>query len=88
MHGAHQLAPGTVTTRMFLQEFSTLSELINDNNFMFFAPKERFTSRRLLDMYYKYRNWYKDLPPPLRLPDRHDMRPMPHIVALQYVRII
>ena len=38
-----------ITTRMFLQEFSALSELINDNNYMFFAPKERLTSTRLLD---------------------------------------
>jgi hypothetical protein len=72
---------GTVTSRMFLQEFSTLSELINDNNYMFFAPKERFTSRRLLECYAKYQNWYKNLPQQLKLGDAGE--PQPHIIVLQ-----
>jgi hypothetical protein len=80
---AHQLAPGTVTSRLFLQHFSTLSELVNDNNFMYFAPKERFTSRRLLDQYNKYKQWYANLPLALQLPERSELKPFPHIVVLQ-----
>lgn len=72
---------GTLTNRMFLQEFSTLSELINDNNFTFFAPKERFTSRRLLDCYTKYQDWYKNLPQILRVDGVKE--PQPHIIVLQ-----
>ncbi|KAF2635167.1 hypothetical protein P280DRAFT_474082 [Massarina eburnea CBS 473.64] len=68
------------TNSMFLQEFSTLSELINDNNMMFFAPKERFTSRRLLECYNKYEAWYKNLPPSLRLEGLTE--PQPHIIVL------
>ncbi|KAH7125261.1 fungal-specific transcription factor domain-containing protein [Dendryphion nanum] len=74
--------PGVVTSRVFLQEFSTLSELINDNNQMYFAPRERFTSRRLLDMYNKYQFWYQNLPAPLRLPEGPNVQPQPHIVML------
>jgi hypothetical protein len=65
----------------FLEHFSILSELINDNNYMFFAPKERFTSRRLLNCYHKYLAWYKDLPSQLR--PQYDSSPQPHILMLQ-----
>ncbi|KAF2127236.1 hypothetical protein P153DRAFT_368558 [Dothidotthia symphoricarpi CBS 119687] len=78
--GASRVQPGTVTTRMFLQEFSTLSELINDNNYMFFAPKERITSTRLLACYQKYLTWYEKLPSSLRLEGKQ--QPEPHIIAL------
>ncbi|KAF2258328.1 hypothetical protein CC78DRAFT_125650 [Lojkania enalia] len=82
-YDAFRLVPGQVTSRMFLQEFSTLCELVNDNNFMFFAPKERFTSRRLLDCYHKYLNWHRNLPAPLCLPDEaSDVPPQPHIIVL------
>lgn len=68
---------------MFLQEFSALAELINDNNYMFFAPKERLTSTRLLDCYNKYQAWYRKLPSLLRLEGR---QPEPHTITLQYVQ--
>jgi hypothetical protein len=84
-HGVYQIAPPCVISRLFLQEFSSFAELINDNNFMFFAPKERFTSRRLLSMYEKYQRWHNNLPLPLRLPEQPDVRPLPHIIVLQYV---
>lgn len=67
---------------MFLQEFSALSELINDNNYMFFAPKERLTSTRLLDCYNKYQAWYRKLPSIMRVEGR---QPEPHTITLQYV---
>jgi hypothetical protein len=68
-----------ITTRMFLQEFSVLSELINDNNHMFFAPKERLTSSKLLDQYNKYQAWYRRLPPIMHLEGRS---PEPHTITL------
>lgn len=68
---------------MFLQEFSALSELINDNNYMFFAPKERLTSARLLDSYNKYQAWYRKLPSIMRTDGR---QPEPHTITLQYVQ--
>ncbi|KAL1655302.1 hypothetical protein SLS61_002189 [Didymella pomorum] len=70
-----------ITTRMFLQEFSALSELINDNNYMFFAPKERLTSTRLLDQYNKYQAWYRKLPAIMKLDANR--QPEPHTLTLQ-----
>lgn len=78
-----QVAPGTVTSRMFLQEFSTLSELINDNNYMFYAPNARLTDVKLIACHNKYLDWYKNLRPPLRLDGGG--QPQPHIIVLQYV---
>lgn len=83
MNGEYQLAPATVTSRMFLQEFSAFAELINDNNYDFYAPKERFSSRRLIATYEKYQKWYRNLPAPLQLPEHG--RPLPHFIILQYV---
>lgn len=79
--GASSVPAGIVTTRMFLQEFAALSELVNDNNYMYFAPKERLTSTRLLDCYNKYQAWYKRLPPILCVEGKN--KPEPHILALQ-----
>ncbi|KAI4630568.1 hypothetical protein J4E80_001506 [Alternaria sp. BMP 0032] len=74
---------GVVTIRMFLQEFTSLAELVNDNNHMFFAPKERLTSSRLLDCYHKYQAWYRKLPALISLEGKKE--PEPHILVLQYV---
>jgi hypothetical protein len=68
---------------MFLQEFASLSELVNDNNHMFFAPKERLTSSKLLDCYHKYQIWYTRLPPSIGVEGKKE--PEPHILVLQYV---
>lgn len=72
-----------ITARMFLQEFSSLSELINDNNFMYFAPRERLTSSKLQKCYEKYQAWYQQLPAALSLEDSD--QPEPHVLVLQYV---
>ncbi|KAF1849858.1 C6 transcription factor-like protein [Cucurbitaria berberidis CBS 394.84] len=78
--GASSVPPGIVTTRMFLQEFTSLSELVNDNNYMFFAPRERLTSTRLLDCYSKYQAWYRRLPVALGVEGKE--QPEPHILVL------
>lgn len=80
--GANYGGAKVITTRMFLQEFSALSELINDNNYMFFGPKERLTSTKLLDCYNKYQAWYRKLPSIMRLEGRS---PEPHTITLQLV---
>lgn len=79
--GAPRMQAPIVTTRMFLQEFTSLSELINDNNYMFFAPKERLTSTKLLDCYHRYQDWYKNLNPALALSGKK--QPEPHTLVLQ-----
>ncbi|KAF1975996.1 hypothetical protein BU23DRAFT_552003 [Bimuria novae-zelandiae CBS 107.79] len=75
-----QIPAGAVTSRMFLQEFSTLSELINDNNYMFYAPNGRLNDTKLISCHNKYLEWFKNLPPALRLEGVE--KPQPHIMAL------
>lgn len=79
--GSLNASSGVVTTRMFLQEFTSLSELVNDNNHMFFAPKDRLTGSKLIDCYNKYKAWYKKLPPLLGVEGKKE--PEPHILTLQ-----
>lgn len=45
-----------------LHQFSLLSEIVNDMLFMFYASRERFTSKKLLDLYIRLQRWYKVLP--------------------------
>jgi len=75
----------TGSAQMFFESLCTLSESINDNMYMFFAPRERFTSRRVLHMYRKYQEWYSALPPSLHLPDDPNIAPEPIVAVLQYV---
>ena len=62
-----------------LYQFSLLSEIVNDVIYMFYAPRERFTSKKLLDFYNRYTRWFGNLPPTLRLRDVT----MPHVIVLQ-----
>lgn len=78
--GASRMPPQGITSGMFLHEFATLSELINDNNFMYFAPRERLTSTKLQNCYERYQAWYKQLPPALILEGKE--RPEPHVLVL------
>ena len=62
--------PGTeqpVMPTTFMRAMSSLSEIVNDTVFMFYAPRERFTSRKLLDFYARYTRWFNNLPDKLRL---------------------
>ncbi|KAL5120108.1 hypothetical protein ACEQ8H_001933 [Pleosporales sp. CAS-2024a] len=77
---AARMPPPIITARLFLQEFTSLSELVNDNNYMFFAPKERLTSTKLLDCYQNYKNWYANLNPALGIEGKK--QPEPHILVL------
>ncbi|KAI9680533.1 MAG: hypothetical protein M1817_003973 [Caeruleum heppii] len=61
-----------------LLSFSELSKVVNDLLFMFYAPAERFTSRKLLDFYSRYERWERDLPPCLSLADK----PTAHVINL------
>jgi hypothetical protein len=47
---------------MFVNEYSKLSELASDMVNTFYAPKERFTSRRLAAAYSEYQAWRQALP--------------------------
>ena len=74
--------PGTeqpVMQTNFMRAMSSLSEIVNDTVFMFYAPRERFTSRKLLDFYATYTRWLNNLPDELRLREIS----MPHVLLLQ-----
>lgn len=68
--------PGYFQT--FQHQFSLLTEIVSDTVFSFYAPRERFTSRKLLDYYRRYKSWYSNLPSPLQIRDIT----LPHVLAL------
>ncbi|KAI9880982.1 MAG: hypothetical protein M1830_009476 [Pleopsidium flavum] len=74
-------APGSEEpshTHRILRQLSLLSEIVNDTVYMFYAPRERFTSKRLLDFYARYTRWYKALPECLKL----DKTSLPQVLCL------
>ena len=73
--GAEQ--PTLATT--FMRAMSSLAEIVNDTVFMFYAPRERFTSKKLLDFYARYMRWFNNLPDKLGLRDDST----PHVLLLQ-----
>ncbi|KAI9832944.1 MAG: hypothetical protein M1826_000723 [Phylliscum demangeonii] len=52
----------TSHTHKLLHQFCFLSEIANDMIVMFYAPRERFTSKKLLDFYARYTQWHQALP--------------------------
>ena len=60
-------------------QFSLLSEIVSDTDYMFYAPRERFTSKKLLDFKSRYNRWYSNLPDKLQLRDVT----LPHVLVLQ-----
>ena len=60
-------------------QFSCLSEIVNDHVFMFYAPRERRTSNKLLDLYGRYKRWFESLPEKFQLRDVNT----PHVLVLQ-----
>ncbi|KAL6714818.1 hypothetical protein ACLMJK_007078 [Lecanora helva] len=59
-------------------QLSLLSEIVSDTDYMFYAPRERFTSKKLLDFKSRYNRWYNQLPDKLRLRDDS----LPHVLVL------
>ncbi|USW58402.1 hypothetical protein Slin15195_G117210 [Septoria linicola] len=63
---------------LFKDQLSKLSELASDMVNTFYAPRERFTSRRLAATYAQYQNWYQSLPDCFRLENTS----LPHVLVL------
>lgn len=63
---------------LFNDQFSKLSELASDMVNTFYAPRERFTSRKLAATYAQYQSWYQNLPDALRLENTS----LPHVLVL------
>lgn len=63
---------------LFTDQLCKLSELASDMVNTFYAPHERFTSRRLAATYAQYQEWYRDLPDCFRLENTS----LPHVLIL------
>ena len=62
----------------FVTCLSNLSELASEMVDTFYAPRERFTSRRLATTYGQYRDWHQNLPDCFRLENTS----LPHVLVL------
>lgn len=63
---------------LFLEQLCKLSELASEMVNTFYAPRERFTSRRLSVAYARYQEWYQNLPDSFRL----ENTTLPHVIVL------
>lgn len=63
---------------VFVEHLSKLSELASDMVNTFYAPQERFTSRRLAATYAQYQEWYHSLPDAFRLENSS----LPYVLVL------
>ncbi|EMC97377.1 hypothetical protein BAUCODRAFT_138682 [Baudoinia panamericana UAMH 10762] len=63
---------------LFIDHLSQLNELASDMVNTFYAPQERFTSRRLAAAYAQYQEWYQQLPSVFRL----ENTTLPHVLVL------
>lgn len=62
----------------FVHCLSDLSELASDMLNALYAPRERFTRRRLSTFYEAYQEWYRKLPPHFRI----EQTSLPHVLVL------
>jgi hypothetical protein len=62
-----------------LQSQCSLSEIANDTIFMFYSPRERFTTHKFLELNQRYNQWHKRLPQNLCLANNKT----PHVISLQ-----
>jgi hypothetical protein len=67
----------------FLYHFVTLTSIVSEMIFMFYAPTERnrINSGKILNLHHQYKTWYNQLPESLLLSDDTP----PHIFILQFV---
>lgn len=63
---------------LFLEYLSRLSEISSEVVNAFYAPQERFTSRRLATTYAQYQDWYRSLPDCFRL----ENTTLPHVLTM------
>ena len=71
--------PQSTSTLRLLLQYSALSEIVNDTVFMFYAPRERFTSVKVLEFHGRYKRWFTNLP------EEFQLRAIttPHVLMLQ-----
>ena len=67
------------STLGLLHQYSALSDIVNDIIFMFYAPRERVTSAKVLEFHERYKRWFKNLPEGFQL----RAATTPHVLMLQ-----
>ena len=72
-------ATQSTSTLSLLHQYSALSDVVNDVIFMSYAPREPFTSAKVLEFYGRYQLWFTNLP------EEFQLRPVttPHVLMLQ-----
>jgi hypothetical protein len=79
-HASARLEQASFTYNLSLQ-LSLLTEIVNDTVHMFYAPRDRMTSRKLLQHHARYKAWYKDLPECLAV--KENSATLPQVLCLQ-----
>lgn len=64
-----------------LVQTSLLSEIVNDTIQMFYAPRDRITSRRLQQHHDRFQRWHRSLPPVLAI--KQGEPTLPQVLSLQ-----
>ncbi|KAL1302118.1 hypothetical protein AAFC00_002553 [Neodothiora populina] len=63
---------------LYIRQFSKLHQIVNNVNLHLYAPKERFTARRLAAAYNDYQIWFNEMPEVFHL---HNTA-MPHVMNM------
>jgi hypothetical protein len=79
-HEAKNLAQPAFTYNLLVQ-LGCLSEIVNDTVQMFYAPRDRITSRKLQQHHERFQEWYANLPSCLLI--KQDGPTLPQIISLQ-----
>ena len=75
-------APQATSTLNLLHQYSALSDIVNDAIFMSYAPREPFTSVKVLELYGRYQRWFTNLPEEFQVHPRGAVT-TPHVLMLQ-----
>ena len=75
-------ATQSTSTLGLLHQYSALSDIVNDVIFMSYAPREPFTSVKVLEFYERYQRWFANLPEEFQLGQRQAVT-TPHVLMLQ-----
>jgi Fungal specific transcription factor domain len=68
-------------TYTVLVQSSRLTEIVNDTLQMFYAPRDRITSRKLEVHHERFIQWHDGLPPSIAI--KRDDPTLPQVIALQ-----
>jgi hypothetical protein len=68
-------------TYNFSRQLSHLTAIVNDAGYMLYEPPEGTASQKVLQLYERYKLWYRNLPESLVI--KNGSPTLPHVLALQ-----